>query len=322
MSSPWTVRRSHPAITALALSLVFLPTLANAQALATGSPSEIVGSRTASATTNDAGPSGIIPFAQGFNASLGASTQYDSGNGWATILTPGLAYRFNPILSINTSVPIYASINVEANTGTKSKPVYTPATEHAVFGDASLAASLAAHPFLLDYNATFTLGLPSGNTAYGLGAGKPTYDLNNHFEKSFGIFSPDIEFGAGSSSNLVRPRVRKTYTSVGALAHFQAGTSIDLPFSLSFEADAYELLPLNSSTVYSGARSGKKKATATSPTDTAEDNGFTTSLDIPVTPRTTLSSFYDRSIRNADDTVGLSLTFLLKPPPKTAETIH
>src|SRR3979490_3410293 len=48
-------------------------------------------------------------------------------------------------------LPIHASINVEANPGTKSNPVYTPATEHAVFGDASLAASLAAHPFLLDY---------------------------------------------------------------------------------------------------------------------------------------------------------------------------
>jgi hypothetical protein len=316
------VRRPHLALAALTLSLVFLPALAYPQALTSGSASEVFGSRTASATTNDAGPSGIIPFAPGFNASLGTSAQYDSGNGWSTILTPGIAFRFNGLLSANASVPIYASINVEANTGTKSKPVYTATTQHGVPGDASLAVSLAAHPVLLDYNATLSIGLPSGNTAYGLGAGKTTCDFNNHVEKSFGIFSPDIEFGAGTSSNLVRPRVRKTYTSVGALAHFQLGTSIDLPFNLSFEADAYELLPLNSSTVYSGARSGKKKATATSASDSAEDNGFTTSLDIPVTPRATFSSFYDRSIRNADDTVGLSLTLLLKPPPKPANTIH
>jgi hypothetical protein len=317
-----TVCRPHSAIAALTLSLVSLPTLAYAQAIATGSASEIVGSRTASATTNNAGPSGIIPFAPGFNASLGTSSQYNSGNGWSTILTPGIAFRFNPILSVSASIPIYASINVEANTGTKNKPVYTSTTKHGAPGDASLAASIAAHPFLLDYNATFTLGLPSGNTAYGLGAGKPTCDLNNHFEKSFGIFSPDIEFGAGTSSNLISPRVRKTYTAVGALAHFQVGTSIDLPFNLSFEADAYEVLPFNASTVYSGARSGKKKATASSASDSAEDNGFTASLDIPVTPRATLSSFYDRSIRNADDTIGLSLTLLLKPPPKPADTIH
>ena len=208
MASLRTARRLDLNFGVLTLSLVFLPTLAYAQAITTGSVSEIVGSRTASATTNDAGPSGIIPFAPGFNASLGTTSQYDSGNGWATILTPGVAFRFNPILSINASVPIYASINVEANTGTKSKPVYTSATEHGVPGDASVAASFAAHPSLLDYNATLSIGLPSGNTAYGLGAGKTTYDFNNHFEKSFGIFSPDIEFGAGTSSSLIRPRVR------------------------------------------------------------------------------------------------------------------
>jgi len=317
-----TVRRLHLANTALTLSLVFLPTLAYAQAIASGPASEIVGSRTASATTNDAGPSGIIPFAPGFNASLGTSSQYDSGNGWSSILTPGVAFRFNQILSVNASIPIYASINVEANTGTKAKPVYTSTTRHGVLGDASLAASLAAHPSLLDYNATLTLGPPPGNTADGLGAGKTTYDFNNHFEKNFGIFSPDIEFGIGTSSSLVTPRVRKTYTSVGALAHFQAGTSIDLPLNLSFEADAYEELPLNSSTIYSAARSGKKKATTATIAGNAEDNGYTTALDIPLSGRITLSGFYNRSIRNDDDTSGFSLTFLLKPPPKPTDTVH
>jgi hypothetical protein len=317
-----TVRRPHLDFRAFTLSLVFLPTLAYAQAIASGSASEIVGGRTASATTNDAGPSGIIPFAKGFNASLGTSSQYDSSNGWSSILTPGVAFRFNRLLSVSASVPIYASINVESNTGTKAKPVYTATTRHGAPGDASLAAQLDAHPLVLDYNATLSIGLPSGNTAYGLGAGKTTYDFNNHFEKSFGIFSPDIEFGIGSSSNLIRPRVRKTYTSVGPLAHFQAGTSIDLPLNLSFEADAYEELPLNSSTIYSGARSGKKKATAATTAGSAEDNGFSTSLDLPLSGRVTLSGFYDRSIRNDDDTGGLSLTFLLKPPPKPADTIH
>jgi hypothetical protein len=320
--SSWTPRRPHLSVAALTLALVFVSPPAYPQALASGSSSEVFGSKTGSATTNDAGPSGIIPFTRGFNASLGASSQYDSGNGWSTILTPGVAFRFNPLLSLNASIPIYASINVETNTGTKNKPVYSSATEHGTPGDASLAASLAAHPFLLDYNAAFTLGLPSGNTAYGIGAGKTTYDINNHFEKSFGIFSPDIEFGIGTSSSLILPRVRKSYTSVGALAHFQAGTSIDLPFNLSFEADAYEQLPLNSSTIYAAASSGKKKATASTTAGNAENNGFTAALDLPVTGRTTLSSFYDRSIRNDDNTAGFSITFLLKPPPNPGDIVH
>lgn len=322
MPSLWTVCRLHSAIAGLTLSLVSLPTPINAQAIATGSASEIVGSRTASATTNNAGPSGIIPFAPGFNASLGTTSQYDSSNGWATILTPGVAFRFSPILSVSASVPIYASINVEANTGTKAKPVYTPSTMHGILGDASIAASLATHPFLLDYNPTLSIGLPSGNTADGLGAGKTTYDFNNHVEKSFGIFSPDIEFGIGTSNSLIQSRVRKAYTSVGALAHFQAGTSIDLPLNLSFEADLYEELPLNSSTIYSAARSGKKKATASTTAGNAEDNGFNTSLDFPLGGRITLSGFYNGSIRNDDDITGFSLTFLLKPPPEPADIVH
>ena len=35
--------------------------------------------------------------------------------------------------------------------------------------------------------------------------------------------TPNIELGIGDSSSLVGTRVRKDYTSVGGLAHFQAG---------------------------------------------------------------------------------------------------
>ena len=80
------------------------------------------------------------------------------------------------------------------------------------------------------------------------------------------------------------------------------------------------MLPLDPSTIHSAARSGKKKATAAA--TNAEDNGFTTSLDIPVSGRTTLSGFYDRSIRNDDDTTGFSLTFLLKPASKPTNTVR
>jgi hypothetical protein len=76
------------------------------------------------------------------------------------------------------------------------------------------------------------------------------------------------------------------------------------------------------STIYSAARSGKKKATAATTAGNAEDNGFNTSLDLPVSGHTTVSGFYNRSIRNDDDTAGFSLTLLLKPPPRPRETVH
>lgn len=309
LSSPFC-RRLNSVFRILSLSLLILPTQSHAQALAAGN---LVTSGTAS--TNDAGPSGLIPFTHGLNASLGTSSQHDSSSGWSTILTPGLAYRFNSLLSLSASIPIYAYINVEANTGTKAKPVYVLKTKHEVPGDASIAAHLDLHPSF-DYDATISLGLPSGNPAFGLGAGQPTYDINNHFEKNFGIFSPDIEFGIGDSTSLVRPRVRKNYTAVGNLAHFQVGSSIDLPLNMSFEVEGYEVLPYNPATIYSTTGKGKKKVTTATTVGNAEDNGISNSLDIPINGHITLSGFYDRSIRNSDDVAGFSLTFLLKAPPR------
>ena len=48
----------------------------------------------------------------------------------------------------------------------------------------------------------------------------------------------------------------------------------------------------------------------------AEDNGFLTSLDIPLAPHVTMSGFYTRSLRDHDDVGGFSFTFLLKAPPR------
>jgi hypothetical protein len=85
---------------------------------------------------------------------------------------------------------------------------------------------------------------------------------------------------------------------------------------MSFEADAYEELPLAKNNVYSTTGKGKKKVTTVTNLDPAEDNGFLTSLDIPLSRHVTLSGLYSRSLRDHDDLAGFSFTFLLRPPPK------
>lgn len=285
----------------------------HAQALSVVSASETSGS---AATSNGQGPLGIVPITRGFNASVGTTTQHDSSNGWSSLLTPGIAYRFNQLFSVNATIPVYATINIDQTKGTKAKPVYVQSTKHGVVGDTALAAQYTTS-FLVDYAATVTLGLPSGNSAYGLGAGQVTYDVNNHFETSVGPFTPDIELGIGDSSNLIGTRIRKSYTAVGTLAHFQAGAAISLPHDIDFEADAYEQLPLDASTIYSTTGKGKKKVTTATGSTAAEDNGFITSLDIPLSGHLTLSGFYNRSLRSADDVAGFSLTFLLRAPPRS-----
>jgi hypothetical protein len=218
---------------------------------------------------NDSGPAGIIPATRGFNASLGTSSQHDSTNGWSSILNPNVAYRFNKYFSVDAGTPVYLYISVDANVGTTAKPVFAYTPKKGAFGDTSLSFEGDVSALSVEYSGTFTLGMPSGNTDYGLGAGQVTYNINNHFERGLGIFTPDIELGYGDTSNLVDQRVLKSYVAVGPLAHFQAGTSIDLPFHSSFEADAYEELPLAKDLVYSTTGKGKKKVTTSTNQDPA-----------------------------------------------------
>lgn len=298
----------RPFVAACAVALTCLLPAAHGRAQAVPTAS-VTGT---GSTANGAGPPGIIPFNHGFNVSLGASSQHDSSNGWSSILTPGAAYRFSPAFSINASIPIYTSINIQTNTGTKAKPVYVDATKHAIPGDAAVAAVFETHPEPFDYTATIAIGLPSGDTDYGLGTGYVSYNFNNHFEKSFGIFSPGIDAGITNSSRLIAARVHKNYTAAGTLAHLQLETSIDLPRRLSFDVDAYEDLPVSSANIYSTGRS-KKKTTTTASSTAAEDNGLDASLDIPLNGHVTFSTFYNHSIRSHNDIAGISLTFVLQP---------
>ena len=280
---------------------------------------DVLGGLSAEAMSNDSGPAGIIPVQKGFNVSLGTSSQHDSSNGWSSILTPNVAYRLNRYLSVDAGVPMYLYIDIDANAGTKAKPVYKYSTKKDAFGDTSLSLHGDATAWTIDYNGTVSLGLPSGNTDYGLGAGQVTYNINNHFEKSMGLFTPDIEIGFGDTSAMVDPRILKSYIAVGPMAHFQAGTSVDLPLRLSFEAEAYEELPLDNNLVYSTTGKGKKKVTTSTNIDPSEDNGFLTSLDIPLSRHVTMSGFYNRSLRDRDDVGGFSFTFMLKAPPQPRE---
>jgi len=292
-----------------------------AQATQTAEMDE-VNALSAAAAVNDSGPEGIMPAIHGFNASLGTSSQHDSSNGWSSILNPNLAFRFNRYFSVDATVPLYAYIRVYGNVATTAKPVYDYRARNGAFGDTALSVEGDVSIGSVDYNGTVSLGLPSGNTNYGLGAGQVTFNVNNHFEKGLGIFTPDIELGYGDTTTLVDQRVLKSYVAVGPMAHFQAGTSVDLPLHSRFEADAYEELPLATNLVYSTTGKGKKKVTTSTNEDPSEDNGFITSLDIPIAQHVTMSGYYSRSLRDHDDVGGFSFTFMMKAPPRPTDTVR
>lgn len=310
-------RRVLSLVCAAFLAVAIGPTRLQAQAIATGPAAE-----EAATGGGSNGPAGIVPSDTGFNATLSTAAQHDSSSGWSSFETPTAAYRFTSRWSMDASLPIYTYINIDANRGTKAKPVFKYVTKHGAPGDTALAGHLDLSPALFDSTSTFTLGLPTGKTAYGLGAGKVTWNFTNHFEQYISVFTPDIEIGIGDSSSLVGRRIRKSFTSVGTMANFQAGSAINLPRQVDFECDAYEQLPFSKSTIYSTTGRGKKKVTNVLSTSSAEDNGFTNTLDIPVAGHVTLSGYYNRSLRLHDDVAGFSLTLLLKATPSQPDTVE
>jgi hypothetical protein len=295
----------------LMLLLCFSPAALQAQAAPTQAQAEL-------SEATDWGPAGIIPVRKGPNLAFTTTSQHDSSNGWSSVDFPYFAWRFSRHLSADMSVPIYGHIDVVITGGTTAKPTYTKAAKRFVLGDMNINGHYEIEGKFLSYLLTGTLGLPTGDQKFGLGSGQVTYDFSNHIEKNFNFFAPNIEAGIGDSSGTIGTRVQKNYTTVGHLAHFQAGATFYLPFRMAFESDAYENLPLSTQILYSTTTQGKKKVTTATNVGLAEDNGFTNSLDIPLNPHVTLSGTYNRSLRSHIDTVGFSLTFLLKTQPSEA----
>lgn len=268
----------------------------------------------ASLDNPDLGPPGIIPLGRGFNASVGIVGQYDAIGGPSALFTPMIVCRISRHFSIDAGTPMYTYITVYQNTGTAAKPAYHYITHRGLFGDTQVSLRGNWDSRSAAYVGSFSLGMPTGNDAYGLGAGKVTYDINNHVERSFQWLTPEIEIGQGDTSTLVDQRIRKDYVSVGPMAHFQAGFGVSLPRNINFDAQMYEQLPMAKDLVYSTTGKGKKQVTTSTNVGPAEDNGLLSSLDIPLNPHVTFSSFYNHSIRDSDDLGGFSLTFILRSP--------
>src|SRR4030095_3055160 len=84
----------------------------------------------------------------------------------------------------------------------------------------------------------------------GLSTGRVTFDLTGQVAKELGRFTPF--FSAGVANSLLDSTYwRRPYTTLGALAHFEGGTSFDLGRSLTLSASLYDVAPWGSQKVYS-----------------------------------------------------------------------
>ncbi len=316
-------RRAH-----LSLLLLLVSPIALAQQLRTAEePTPQVPLGTSPQTSTSAQPPPVstpapeapthISFLQGWNAGLTVSGFHESTTGWATLTTPAAGYTINDTFAIDVAIPIYV-FRLAESLSAHPQPDAHLVSQRGELSDAifGLHAQFTPGPYL--YQSTFAFTVPTGDETYGLTTGRMTFDLNNHFERSYGRFTPIIELGAGDSTTLVNRQVNKTYTSLGPLAHFQLGLGLDPIRRVSFETNVYEQLPIGDQKIYGPSRSGK--TTVVKGYNVTEDNGFTNSLDLAINAYTTLSGYYSRSLRRHTDTAGIGITYVLRGTQPSEET--
>ncbi|WP_089409367.1 hypothetical protein [Granulicella rosea] len=257
---------------------------------------------------------GIPTWLRGFNGGVTFSGVHDSATGWSTIFTPAVGFSANSLFSTDISIPIYM-FRLAESTSPNPKPDAQLIPLRGDVGDMIFGFHFQFNPRGLDYLATVSATAPTGDEIFGLTSGRATFDLTNHFEHNFNHVTPSLELGIGDSSTLANRLVQKNYTSLGPLAHFQIGASVPLWRGISYDLSAYEQLPIGDQKIYTSTTRRHVTTTVVTGHNVTEDNGFTTSLDIPFDGHTTFATYYNRSLRLHDDTVSIGLTYVLRPAP-------
>ncbi len=257
---------------------------------------------------------GLPGFLRGFNGGVSFSSLHDAQTGWATLFQPAVGYSFNDIFAFDITVPIYL-YRLAGSKAPNPRPDALLIPRRGEPGDVLFGLHAQFIPHGFGYQVTVSATAPTGDTTYGLSTGRATFDLSNRLERPFKHLTPGVELGIGDSSALVSPLVQRDFTSLGPLAHFQAGFAFTLPLGASFETNAYEQLPLGDQKIYQtiNRRNNQGPAiTVVTGRSVAEDNGFTNALDIPIDGHTTLSAYYNRSLRLRDDVVAVGISYVLR----------
>ncbi len=263
---------------------------------------------------------------RGFTFTTSITGNHDSSSGWSNIVDSSARYDFNRVFGVELGMPYYMSHNGYSSTVVTRINVNPPlVTTYNSLGDLYLKLHFAAPDTNFGYNATITGTAPTGDTSTGISTGRPTFDLNNHFEHGFAFLTPFAELGIGDSSALINHRVRRPYTTLGPISHYKAGASFDFLKFFNFEGSAYEDLPIGDQKVFSHlfvpsktgrvirTINGKTRRFARTTVDTGqgilEDNGLSSELTVNVGQHMALTGSYERSLRQSMDTVAVGMSF-------------
>jgi hypothetical protein len=253
---------------------------------------------------------------RGFNAGLTFQQVHDSSAGWYNLFTPAVSYSFSRHYSADASISIYTYRLVEMESTGSGSGAGSGAlvADHGDMTDLTVGAH--ATFWKGDWRTTATvLGTaPTGNQSAGLGAGQFTFDFSDRVDRYFDHGSLMMDVGGGDTSGLFNRQVTQDQTSVGKVVHFAAGGVVYLPWDLYLQSVAYELLPIGQQTVYATVNPpGSPPLPMYTGTGISEQNGFTTTLGVPLGSHFTAWSYYNRSLRQGTDTVSTGITYVWRP---------
>ena len=210
-------------------------------------------------------------------------------DGQIMALTSSGGYNFSSHVGVVAGLPVYFLHN--------SSSITTPSSVNGI-GDIFAGFRLSFPNPAVNYRMALTGAAPSGDSSKGLSTGHATYDWTNHFDRSFGKWTPFADLGLANS--VPSTVFFQQFTSLGHLVHFDAGTALGLLGPLSASASFYEFAPWGSQQVFSrlvtkgGPPAGagghgrvyELNQQTTGSADLARDNGFNFGLDARI-------SFFD-----------------------------
>jgi hypothetical protein len=263
---------------------------------------------------------GVGSALRGINGGITYAGVHNSAIGWYEVLVPAVSYSFTEHYSADASAAVYLHRFVQ-NQNPSSSSSERLVLDVGDSGDTLIGLHGTFRPRNLLDIATLSLTAPTGNRSNGLGTGRVTFDLNNHLERFFGAKGLHLDLGVGDSSGVANSLLMRDYNTLGALVHFELGGSLWMRRYGFVQTSAYEQLPVGSQKIYELVRT-TSPGSSTSQTSQvlvsnglSEDNGITTSFGIPLTSHLLFNGYYNRSLRQHQDTVSLGMTFVFRQLP-------
>jgi hypothetical protein len=150
-----------------------------------------------------------------------------------------MGYDFTKLLGMDVTVPVY---------------FIQPPTQPAGFagsstglGNISVDGRMSLDLLPVNFSPTATIAFPTGSTTKGFSTGSVTYDLDSHFDRDWGPFTPFFDVDVGNSlnnrSSLTQRPVQRPYLTLGNVANFMAGSQLHVTDRVTLSADAYRIEP-------------------------------------------------------------------------------